>query len=73
MLYATASDLGQASLRAKNYSEALRYYGEAAAARPQEAGPHQRMAEIYALTGQAAQAQAEQEKADQLAKGNGPS
>jgi tetratricopeptide (TPR) repeat protein len=68
MLYATASDLGQASLRAKNYSEALRYYSEAVAARPQEAGPHRRMAEIYTLTGRTAEAQSEQEKADRLAK-----
>jgi tetratricopeptide (TPR) repeat protein len=69
MLYATASDLGQASLRANNYSDALRYYGEAAAVRPQEAAPHRRMAEIYTLTGRTTEAQGEQEKADQLAKG----
>lgn len=69
LLYAVTSDLGQASLRAKNYPEALHYYSEAAAARPQEPGPHRRMAEIYTLTGQTGEAQAEQEKADQLAKG----
>jgi Flp pilus assembly protein TadD len=73
MLYATASDLGQASLRAKKYADALRFYEEAAAARPQEARPHQRLAEIYTLTGQTAEARAEQEKADHLAAGKGPS
>jgi Flp pilus assembly protein TadD len=70
MLYATASDLGQASLKEKNYPEALRYYTEAASARPQEPGPHRRMAEIYTMTGRTAEAQSEQAKAEQLAKGN---
>ena len=68
MLYATASDLGQASLKAKNYPEALRYFSEASTARPQEAAPHRRMAEIYTLTGHTDEARSEQEKADQLAK-----
>jgi len=66
MLYATASDLGQANLKAKNYSEALHYFAQASAARPQEAAPHRRMAEIYTLTGRTAEARSEQEKADQL-------
>ena len=70
MLYATASDLGQANLKDKNYSEALRYYTEASTARPQESAPHRRLAEIYTLTGQTTEAQLEQEKADQLAKGS---
>jgi Flp pilus assembly protein TadD len=69
MLYATTSDLGQANLKNKNSSEALRYYSEAASARPQEPGPHRRMAEIYTLTGRSAEAQSEQAKAEQLAKG----
>ena len=70
MLYATASDLGQANFKNKNYSEALRYYTEAATTRPQEPGPHRRMAEIYTLTGRTAEAQSEQAKAEQLANGN---
>jgi tetratricopeptide (TPR) repeat protein len=66
MLYATAFDLGQANQKRKNYPEALHYFAEASSARPQEAAPHRRMAEIYTLTGRTAEARREQDKADHL-------
>jgi tetratricopeptide (TPR) repeat protein len=71
MLYATTFDLGQRSQKAREYSEALRYFAEAAALRPQEPAPHRRMAETYTLTGRTAAAKSEQDKAEQLAKSGG--
>jgi tetratricopeptide (TPR) repeat protein len=71
MLYATTFDLGRQSQNAGQYPDSLRYFAEATELRPKEPGPHRHMAEIYILTGQAAEAQAEQEKADQLAKNAG--
>jgi tetratricopeptide (TPR) repeat protein len=68
MLYATTYDLGQRDQHARRYSEALRYFAEAAALRPDQAAPHKRMAETYTLTGRAVDAKSEQEKADQLSK-----
>lgn len=68
MLYATTYDLGQKHQHAQQYSEAVRYFAEAAALRPDQAAPHKRLAETYALTGRAAEAKSEQEKADQLSK-----
>lgn len=71
MLYATTFDLAQGKQRSREYADSLRYFAEAAALKPQEAAPHRRMAEIYALTGRPAEAKAEQEKADQLTKAAG--
>ena len=68
MLYATAFDLAQSKQKAREYREALHYFSEAAAVRPADPGPHQRMAEIYSLLQQPNEAKAEQEKADGLAK-----
>ncbi len=72
MLYATTLDLAQQSQRARQYPDSLRYLGEAAGLKPQEAEPHRRMAEIYTVTGQTAEAKTEQEKAEQLAKNASP-
>ncbi len=78
LLYMTTLSLGQKSLGQKNggqktqlahqYSDALRYFEEAAKLRPQEPAPHQGMAEIYTLTGHSTQATAEQQEADRLSK-----
>jgi len=53
---------------AKDYSEALRYYQDAAQQKPQEPEPHRGMAEIYTLTGKSALAAAEKEAAEKLAR-----
>jgi tetratricopeptide (TPR) repeat protein len=76
LLYIAAMDLGQKTLAQKNrttnqYSDALRYFEEAAKLRPQEPAPHQSMAEVYTLAGRTAQATAEQQEADRLAKSLG--
>jgi tetratricopeptide (TPR) repeat protein len=71
MLYATAFDLAQRKREAGEYREALHYFSEAAAVRPQEPAPHQRMADIYTLMQRPDEAKAEQDKAEQLAKNPG--
>jgi len=71
LLYITAFGLAQKSQAAKQYSDSLRYLEEAARLRPHEAEPHQRMAEIYTLTGRPAQATSEQREADRLNKSQG--
>ena len=65
MLYATAFDLAQRSQEAREYSDALRYFGEATALKPQEPGPHSHMADIYAALGHPAEAEVERRKASQ--------
>jgi tetratricopeptide (TPR) repeat protein len=72
----TLKSLAQKSLAQKSqgtrpYSDSLRYFEEAAKLRPQEPEPHRGMAEIYTLTGRPAQAKAEQQAADRLAKSLG--
>jgi tetratricopeptide (TPR) repeat protein len=76
LLYMATMDLGQKILEEKNRSatrnsDSLRYFEEAAKLRPQEPAPHQRMAEAYTLAGRSAQATAEQQEADRLAKSLG--
>src|SRR5712692_1663805 len=56
---------------ARQYSDSLRYFEEAAKLRPKEPEPHRGMAEIYTLTGRPAQARAEQQEADRLTKSLG--
>jgi tetratricopeptide (TPR) repeat protein len=73
LLYMTTLSLGQKNGGQKTepahqYSEALRYFEEAAKLRPQEPAPHQGIAKIYTLTGHPTQATAEQQEADRLAK-----
>lgn len=67
MLYETALRLARKNQTGKRYSDSLRYLDEASKLRPQEPEPHRRMAEIYKLTGRAAQASAQQQRADRLA------
>ncbi len=71
LLYMATLGLAQKSRHSKLYSESLRYFEEAAKLRPLEATPHQGMAEIYTVTGHAAQAATEQQKADRLTENPG--
>lgn len=71
LLYAVALDLARQKEKNKEYPESLRYLDEAAKLKPQSPEPHRRLAEVYTLAGRSAEAKAEQEKAEQLAKGSG--
>jgi Flp pilus assembly protein TadD len=75
LLYVATMDLGQKAFALKgqntDYSDSLRYFEEAAKLRPQEPAPHQSMAEVYTRAGRTAQATAEQQEADRLAKSLG--
>jgi Flp pilus assembly protein TadD len=63
LLCTTALRLARSNQAARRYSEALRYFTEAAALRPADPEPHRGMAEVYALTGHPAEAAAEQQRA----------
>ena len=71
LLYVTTLGLARKSQGARQYSDSLRYFEEAAKLRPGEPEPHRHMAEIYTLTGRPAQATAEQQEADRLTKSLG--
>jgi tetratricopeptide (TPR) repeat protein len=68
LLHAVTLTLASKSQGARQYSDSLRYFEEAAVLRPQDPQPHRRMAEIYSALGRPAQARAEQTKADSLTK-----
>lgn len=67
-LYFLSLKLAEKSQSAKQYSNALRYLEEAAKLRPQEAEPHETMAEVYAKLGQTAKASAEKKEAARLGR-----
>lgn len=71
MLYATSLDLARRMQYNREYSESLRILEEAAKLKPQDPEPHRRLAAVYQLAGRPAEAKAEQEKAEQLAKSTG--
>ncbi len=71
MLYATTMDLARQSQGKGQYPESLRYLDEAANLKPKDPEPHRRLAEIYTLTGQPSEAEAERVKAERLAKSAG--
>jgi tetratricopeptide (TPR) repeat protein len=71
LLHTVTVTLASKSQAARQYSDSLRYFEEAATLRPQEPEPHRRMAEIYAALGRPAQAKAEQQKADSLTRASG--
>jgi tetratricopeptide (TPR) repeat protein len=71
MLYATSLDLARRMRNNRQYSESLRILEEAAKLKPQDPEPHRRLADVYQLAGRPAEAKAEQEKAEQLAKTTG--
>ena len=70
MLYTTGLRLAEKDQGGKRYSTALRYLDEAVKLRPQEPEPHRRMAQIYKLTGRAAEAATEQRAVDRLEQNN---
>ena len=71
MLYATSLDLARRAQNNRQYPESLRYLEEAVQLKPKDPEPHRRLADIYQLTGRPADAEAEQEKAEQLARSAG--
>ena len=68
LLYAASLSLGRKAQAGGRFSDALRYYGEAAGLRPAEPAPHREMGKIYTLTGRRAEAKAEEEAAGRLGK-----
>jgi len=68
LLYIATIGLGKKSRDAQKYSDALRYYREAANLRPNEAEPHHNLAEVYSLSGRSTEAKTEQQQADRLSK-----
>lgn len=68
LLYTAALELGKKSEVGGSVAEALSYLKEAADLKPGAPEPHQRMLAIYARTGHADLAKAEQQKLDQLSK-----
>lgn len=71
LLYLTTLGLGRKAQEAKQYSEGLRYFVEAAQVRPQEPAPHRYMAEVYKAMGRVTEAASEQQEAEQLMKNLG--
>ena len=68
LLYLTLLGLARKGQAAREYSDSLRYLGEAANLRPADPEPHRILAKIYVLTGNTAEAAAEEQRADQLSK-----
>jgi Flp pilus assembly protein TadD len=68
LLHTVTLTLASKSQAARQYSDSLRYFEEAAALWPQDPEPHRHMADIYSALGRPAQARAEQTKADNLTK-----
>jgi tetratricopeptide (TPR) repeat protein len=68
LLFLTTLGLGRKKQSAREYGEGLRYFQDAAKLRPQEASPHEGMADIYSLTGRTALATNEQREAERLRK-----
>jgi Flp pilus assembly protein TadD len=67
-LYMAALELAKKSEESASHPQALVYLRDAAALKPSEPQPHQRMALIYKQTGHPEQARAEQQKLNQLTK-----
>jgi tetratricopeptide (TPR) repeat protein len=66
LLYITTMRLAEKSQTARQYSNALHYFEEAATLRPHDPEPHRGMADIYTHTGKAAQAATERQEASRL-------
>jgi len=66
LLYATALNLAEKNQKGRKYSDALRYFEEAATVHPHNPEPHRGMAESYAQLGKSAQAETERQEADRL-------
>ena len=66
--YRAALELAKKSSQIQKYDDALHYLQDAAKIRPHDPEPHLRMAEVYALRQNPAQASAEQQQAERLEK-----
>jgi Flp pilus assembly protein TadD len=67
-LYTVVLELAKKSEESASHSQTLDYLKEAAALKPSEPQPHEKMALIYSHTGHPDQARAEQQKLNQLTK-----
>ena len=65
-LYLLSLKLGGKNQSEAKYSDALRYLGEAATLRPQEAEPHKTMSEVYSKLGRKDKADEEAKRAESL-------
>ena len=68
LLYSTTLKVAQKSQKDRQYTNAQRYFLEAAQLRPQDPEPHRGLAEVYTLTGQVQQAADEHRQADRLSQ-----
>lgn|SRR5581483_6823262 len=68
LLYNTVLALASKTQERREYSQSLDYLSEAVKVHPSDPEPHRRLAEIYGLTGRAAQASTEQREAERLAQ-----
>ena len=66
LLFLTALGLARGKRASKEYAEGLHYFQEAAKLKPQEASPHEGMAEVYELMGNAALASSERRAGERL-------
>jgi Flp pilus assembly protein TadD len=69
LLYRTLTKLARKNQAAGRYSEALRYFTEAANLRPDDPEPHREMAGIYTMTGRSNEATSERKRAEGLSEG----
>ena len=71
LLHTVTLTLASKSQAARQYSDSLRYFEEAATLQPQDPEPHRRMAEIYTALGRLSQAKSEQQKANRFSTAPG--
>ena len=69
LLYLSALGVARKNQSTKQYTDALKFFQEAARMKPQEPAPHRGMAEVYSVTGQSAQAAKERAEAQRLGGG----
>ena len=68
LLYQELSLLASAAEKEKRLKDSERYWLEAAQLRPVDPEPHRKLAKVYELVGQSAQAQKEADEADRLSR-----
>ncbi len=68
LLFLATLQLGRKSQESGHNAKALQYFSEASKLRPQEASPHEGMADIYVLTQRPSQAASEKRTAERLRK-----
>lgn len=68
MLFLATLSMGRKAQAGQRYPDAIRYFMEAAKLKPQEPSPHVGLSETYELSGRAALAKEEAQKAESLTK-----